>query len=385
MRQPTALFVGLDVHKDSIAEEIADGVWSIYFCRVLLGRLDERDYLVRGLRSGNQVLPMLPVHSTEGEARIWRRRGRCYRCSRLLSLCRGFGRRVPRANRANVRSASLTARLSGKSSATSGSRSTTLVPSAYRAAVTPRTACEKSYSGRIVSASAFRLFESLVFILSSLAARRESGADDSCPGRPFSVRHDAPRFLGHSDYEKALLALRVIRIRHVQGQDVSEDRHGLVERNVVVFEIRGGLLRIPFETVRHRAILSSSGLVSRIDRLTLRMSRAPSRFSGASAPFACSAAPSLRGWALVRDWYAIGQALAGRHQLLGSTGSTEFGKALLVEPQTTRSCVLLRPWPAAREVDQGSGQDPQAPLREPRVYSLPTMRRPLRCEPVHHP
>ena len=73
MRQPTALFVGLDVHKDSIAEEIADGVWSIYFCRVLLGRLDERDYLVRGLRSGNQVLPMLPVHSTEGEARIWRR------------------------------------------------------------------------------------------------------------------------------------------------------------------------------------------------------------------------------------------------------------------------------------------------------------------------
>ena len=32
-------------------EEIDDGIWSIYFCRVLLGRLDERDYLVRGLRS----------------------------------------------------------------------------------------------------------------------------------------------------------------------------------------------------------------------------------------------------------------------------------------------------------------------------------------------
>jgi hypothetical protein len=24
-----------------------DGVWSIYFCRVLLGRVDERDYIIR--------------------------------------------------------------------------------------------------------------------------------------------------------------------------------------------------------------------------------------------------------------------------------------------------------------------------------------------------
>ena len=29
-------------------EEIDDGIWSIYFCRVLLGRLDERDYIIRG-------------------------------------------------------------------------------------------------------------------------------------------------------------------------------------------------------------------------------------------------------------------------------------------------------------------------------------------------
>jgi putative transposase len=28
-------------------EEIADGVWSIHFCRVLLGRVDERDYIIR--------------------------------------------------------------------------------------------------------------------------------------------------------------------------------------------------------------------------------------------------------------------------------------------------------------------------------------------------
>ena len=39
------------IHYPAGLEEIADGIWSIYFCRVLLGRLDERDYLIRGLRS----------------------------------------------------------------------------------------------------------------------------------------------------------------------------------------------------------------------------------------------------------------------------------------------------------------------------------------------
>jgi hypothetical protein len=29
-------------------EEVADGIWSIHFCRVLLGRVDERDYIIRG-------------------------------------------------------------------------------------------------------------------------------------------------------------------------------------------------------------------------------------------------------------------------------------------------------------------------------------------------
>lgn len=42
---------------------------------------------------------------------------------------------------------------SGKTSRTSGSITTTFVPWAYRAAVTPLTASEKSYSGRIVSRS----------------------------------------------------------------------------------------------------------------------------------------------------------------------------------------------------------------------------------------
>jgi hypothetical protein len=29
-------------------EEVDDGIWSIYFGRVLLARLDERDYILRG-------------------------------------------------------------------------------------------------------------------------------------------------------------------------------------------------------------------------------------------------------------------------------------------------------------------------------------------------
>jgi hypothetical protein len=28
-------------------EEVADGIWSIHFCHVLLGRVDERDYVIR--------------------------------------------------------------------------------------------------------------------------------------------------------------------------------------------------------------------------------------------------------------------------------------------------------------------------------------------------
>jgi len=29
-------------------EEVDDGIWSIYLCNVLLARLDERDFIIRG-------------------------------------------------------------------------------------------------------------------------------------------------------------------------------------------------------------------------------------------------------------------------------------------------------------------------------------------------
>ena len=43
------LFIAKSLQQHTIGlEEIADGIWSIHFCRVLVGRLDERNYIIRG-------------------------------------------------------------------------------------------------------------------------------------------------------------------------------------------------------------------------------------------------------------------------------------------------------------------------------------------------
>ena len=43
------LFIAKSLQQHTIGlEEIADGIWSIHFCRILVGRLDERDYIIRG-------------------------------------------------------------------------------------------------------------------------------------------------------------------------------------------------------------------------------------------------------------------------------------------------------------------------------------------------
>jgi putative transposase len=43
------LFIANALKQHTIGlEEVADGLWSIHFCRVLVGRLDERDYIIRG-------------------------------------------------------------------------------------------------------------------------------------------------------------------------------------------------------------------------------------------------------------------------------------------------------------------------------------------------
>lgn len=43
------LFIANALKQHTIGlEEVADGIWSIHFCRVLVGRLDERAYIIRG-------------------------------------------------------------------------------------------------------------------------------------------------------------------------------------------------------------------------------------------------------------------------------------------------------------------------------------------------
>ena len=43
------LFIANSLKQHTIGlEEVGDGIWSIHFCRVLLGRLDERDCIIRG-------------------------------------------------------------------------------------------------------------------------------------------------------------------------------------------------------------------------------------------------------------------------------------------------------------------------------------------------
>jgi hypothetical protein len=148
------------------------------------------------------------------------------------------------------------------------------VPWAYRAAVAPRTALEKSYSGRMVSVSAVAFLVLLVFILPPLVARGPPGTDDPRPGWSFSVRNDhQPRTLRHPQHYKALLALGVIRIWHVQRQRVAKDRRGLIEGNAVLLEVRRSFLWVPFEIVRHAAILPSSRFVLELIGITSAVSR----------------------------------------------------------------------------------------------------------------
>ena len=42
------LFIANPLKQHAIGlEEVDDGIWSIHFCNVLLGRIDERDYIIR--------------------------------------------------------------------------------------------------------------------------------------------------------------------------------------------------------------------------------------------------------------------------------------------------------------------------------------------------
>ena len=106
---------------------------------------------------------------------------------------------------------------SGKTSLTSGSMTTMFVPSRKRAATAPRTGFEKSYSGRIVSRSGSRRGLPLAldfFILAGLAARGESGADETGSWRTLSESYNNQAIpVGPPESQISLLLGRMGRVR----------------------------------------------------------------------------------------------------------------------------------------------------------------------------
>ena len=175
-----------------------------------------------------------------------------------FAVLRVRARETGLVRRAKVRSASLTARAFGNISATSRSSNTTLVPSAYRAAVTPRTALEKSYSARIVSSSMRRLpvLALLFFIGFSFKTRRLARTDDSSVVLDLSLANDQQTIpVRQPDYGESLFGFRMVGIRHVHRQWIAEGGDTFFEGDTMLLAVRLGLLRIPLEVVTHAAIL----------------------------------------------------------------------------------------------------------------------------------
>src|ERR1039458_2170091 len=106
----------------------------------------------------------------------------------------------------------------GNAAATSGSKTTTAHPAAYRDAYLLREARLKSYSGRISSASTWLTTSPLLsdfFMVPSFTAGCRSRADDANRSAPLSI-HDRKQtaFLRKAQEHEPRFATRVTRISH---------------------------------------------------------------------------------------------------------------------------------------------------------------------------
>lgn len=200
-------------------------------------------------------IPRLPRRSRRGA------RGaadQTRRSPRRNSLSEGIPSRIQRARwserfgtRISLRNAVFTDRSSGKCSATSGDRSTRLVPDRYRPTYFPRTPpfnLDRSYFERSpLPALRFR-FTFLLFILISLARRRLSSAYDPNILTTIGMGHDnKPTCFGDSDCDEPPLRNRMIRIVIRDGQGIAKNRRRFMERNPVLPAILPLFAWIPFE------------------------------------------------------------------------------------------------------------------------------------------
>jgi hypothetical protein len=100
---------------------------------------------------------------------------------------------------------------------------------------------------------------SALFIDGALDAGRSASADDSHNTSAFRVAHDEEAaLLGKSKREEAALTFGMVGIIEGYGQRIPEDGGRLLERDLVVTQVRGGLLRVPREL--HALILRGTSL-----------------------------------------------------------------------------------------------------------------------------
>lgn len=141
---------------------------------------------------------------------------------------------------ARARKASLASPELGNAAATSGSKTTTALPEAYREAYLLRVAPLKSYSGRISSASTGLTGSLLLrdfFIVPSFTARRRSRADDANHSDPLRIHDRKQTATLRKAYErKPLFPTRMARIRS-----------RLLKRALALVEIGRSFLRILLE------------------------------------------------------------------------------------------------------------------------------------------
>jgi hypothetical protein len=169
---------------------------------------------------------------------------------RRLFDCSGLLGRLPpsallRERFTRRRSALFTDAESGNASRRSGSKKTTLVPPLNASWCLPRTPPEKSYSGRMSSASGRRVcgFIALAFLRGCL-----SRIDYSNTTIPLSVRHDKQASGGRpADTEKPLLTNGMVRIRNRHFERIAKDSDCLGEFDMMFRRVLSRFGGIPLE------------------------------------------------------------------------------------------------------------------------------------------
>jgi hypothetical protein len=142
---------------------------------------------------------------------------------------------------------------SGKARASSGSRSTTLVPARKRSTYLPRTPPKKSYSGLISTAA---LLERGLFVFAGFRLCCSASADQSRPLSSHSMNHDRePSPAGHSNGDETIL-LGMIGVRNRNRKRIAKYDTCLGKSNTVFAAVRPFFSRVPLEHYSYHAPLS---------------------------------------------------------------------------------------------------------------------------------